>query len=169
MVNVGSNHKSASSVVYRIVRKTLNLFDPFFDRRVGTMRRMNRNSIFRFYETKKSITYKSSCKDEDEVIFSTWSFARLAFPFSLSSVLSIFRTRGHIASYYLHIYFLSFEQRKYRICYAIITLGSFFLHSHTLHKVDANYYYIVNPHYESTFSVLKNTSHIRSCPIIYEY
>lgn len=117
-VNVGSNHKSASSVLYRIVAERLIYLIQFFDRRCA--RKMNRNLIFRFFASKQQPII-SSCKQTKYNFFDVVACANCIFffYFSLASqpmYLLPIRSRSRLEGIStLIIYFLSFEQRNYRM------------------------------------------------------
>lgn len=116
-VNVGSNHKSASSVLYRIVAERLIYLIQFFDRRCT--RKTNRNLIFRFFASKQQPII-SSCKQTKYNFFDVVACANcIFFFFSLASqpmYLLPIRSRSRLEGIStLIIYFLSFEQRNYRM------------------------------------------------------
>lgn len=105
-VNVGSNHKSASSVLYRIVAERLIYLIQFFDRRCT--RKMNRNLIFRFFASKQQPII-SSCKQTKYNFFDVVACANSIFFLLLSGITAYvpitypqpFSARRHIDSHYL--------------------------------------------------------------------
>lgn len=178
MVNVGSNHKSASSVLYRIVaRRLIYLIHFSIDGHCAQNEQEFNFPLLQQSELRRPIA--SSCKQKKMQCFSTWSLARIAF-FSLFCPHLIVSyphsTRRHIDSYYL-VSFIRTEKLSYAARHYHFSLRHYYM---SLFLLLLLLLLLPLPLRTSTMSmpiivlwirhsVQPPRSHTWSCPIIYEY